>query len=80
MSSQMRGLIVSVCVLATVLAGAAHGQGQFRAKTADKYPTKQKQGDLIVAVRPFVSDKDQQSAFGKLRPYDHGVTPLLVVM
>ena len=54
--------------------------GEFRSKTADKYPTRQRQGDLIVAVRAFVSEKDQKSAFGKVRPYQYGVTPLLVVM
>lgn len=60
--------------------GAIFGETGFRAKTADKYPAKQRQGALIVAVKPFVSEKDQRMAFGKVRPYQLGVVPLLVVM
>ncbi len=52
----------------------------YRAKTADKYPSKQKQGDVVVAVKAFVSDKDQVSAFGNTKPYKHGVVPLLLVI
>lgn len=52
----------------------------FRVKTADKYPAKQKQDDLIVAVKTYVSDKDQKEAFGNVRPFKHGVAPLLLVI
>ena len=79
MSTQVRRRILSACVAAVLVAGAA-AESKFRAKTADRYPAKQKQGDLIVAVKPFVTEKDQRSAFGKVRPVQHGVTPLLVVM
>lgn len=60
--------------------GPVAAQKAFRAKTADKYSAKERQGDLIVAVKPFVSAKDQQSAFGGARPYGHGVTPMLLVL
>ena len=79
--SAHRNLAKSVAfglLLATVAATAQ--EKAFRPRTADRYPTKQKQGDLIVAVKPFVTEKDQRSAFGKARPYKHGVTPLLLVM
>ncbi len=69
--------------VATILALALSpmaAQKAFRAKTADKYPSKQRQDDLIVAVKLFVTDKDQRSAFAGARPYDHGVTPLLLVV
>lgn len=80
MSTHLRHLVALAAGLAIVAAVAVSAEKPFRAKTADKYPTKQKQGDLIVAVRPFVTEKDQRSAFGKVRPYQYGVTPLLVVM
>ena len=80
MSTQMTRLIVLAAAMALMAVGPLPSETSFRAKTADRYPTRQKQGDLIVAVKPFVSDKDQKSAFGKVRPYQHGVTPLLVVM
>ncbi len=66
--------------LSIVLGGLAPTQAEWRAKVADKYPAHQKQGDFIVAVKPYVSEKDQKSAFGKVRPFEHGVMPLLVVM
>ena len=76
----MTRLIVSAAAMAVMAAGPLPSETSFRSKTADRYPARQKQGDLIVAVKPFVSEKDQKSAFGKVRPYQHGVTPLLIVM
>ncbi len=67
-------------ILVATLCGGPAAAETFRVKTADKYPAKQKQGDLIVAVKTFVSENDQQSAFGKVRPYKYGVTPLLLVL
>lgn len=80
MSTQMSLRIASAAAVAALAAGSLAAADGFRAKTADKYPARQKQGDLIVAVKPFLSEKDQKSAFGKVRPYQHGVTPLLLVM
>ena len=60
--------------------GAFAADDGFKAKTADRYPGKQSQGDLIAAVKPFYSEKDQKRAFGKARPYKHGVMPLLLVL
>ncbi len=80
MSTQTRRPAVLAVALAIALAGSTPAHAEWRAKTADKYPARQKQGDFIVAVKPFVSGKDQKAAFGKVRPFEHGVTPLLVVM
>lgn len=68
------------CGVSLLCVGGLAADKPFRAKTADKYQAKQKQGDLIVAVKAFVTEKDQRDAFGKTRPYKHGITPLLVVM
>lgn len=76
----MRHPWITAGALTLLAAGSILGEDVFRSKTADKYPAKQRQGDLIVAVKPFVSEKDQRSAFGKVRPYELGVVPLLVVM
>ncbi len=80
MAASMRRQLFLAALIAALALGPAFAQKPFRAKTADKYPAKQKQGDLIVAVKAFQSDKDQQSAFGKVRPYEYGVTPLLLVV
>ena len=80
MSTHLRQFFALASGLAIIAGVALSGEKPFRPKTADKYPTKQRQGDLIVAVKPFINEKDQKSAFGRVRPYQHGVTPLLVVM
>ena len=80
MSTQMTRPIAAAAALAFLAAGMLLAENSYRSKTADKYSTKQRQDDLIVAVKPFVTEKDQKSAFGKIRPYQHGVTPLLLVM
>ena len=80
MSTHLRLFFTLVSGLAIVAWVALPAEKPFRPRTADRYPTKQRQGDLIVAVKPFVSEKDQKTAFGKVRPYQYGVTPLLVVM
>ncbi len=71
---------MAVAALAAVTLGPALAAGEFRAKTADKYSARQRQGDLIVAVKLFASGKEQQSAFGRVRPREHGITPLLLVL
>ena len=80
MSSQAIQRMVYGGLVTLALASASLAAEPFRAKTADKYPAKQKQGDLIVAVKAFVSEKEQRSAFGNVRPYKHGVAPLLLVV
>ena len=74
-----KSTFLSVAVAAALALAPLSAQKAFRAKTADKYPAKQRQGDLVVAVKPFVSAKDQQAAFGGARPYSHGVAPVLLV-
>ena len=80
MSSQAIQRMVYGGLVTLALASVSLAAEPFRAKTADKYPAKQKQGDLIVAVKAFVSEKEQRSAFGNVRPYKHGVAPLLLVV
>ena len=79
MSSQLIARVALKGIMVAALWAGPAAAESFRAKTADKYPAKQKQGDLIVAVKAFVSNSDQESAFGNVRPYKYGVTPLLLV-
>lgn len=61
-------------------AGLALSQDRFAAKPADKYPAKQSQGDVIIAVKPFRTDKDMKAAFDKAEPYKYGFMPMLLVI
>ena len=75
----MRAVLVTAALLACTVAFAAK-QGQFRPKSATKYPAKQSQGDVTVAVKPYHTEKLQQEAFGNAKPYKYGVLPVLVVI
>lgn len=80
MTTSFRRFAFRACLLLGLSFGVFAADTVFQAKTADRYPGRQSQGDLIVAVKPFYSEKDQKSAFGKARPYKHGVMPLLLVV
>lgn len=77
--STMRALLATAALLAGTVAFAAK-QPQFRPKSATKYPAKQTQGDVTVAVKPYHTEKLQKEAFGKAKPYKYGVLPVLVVI
>lgn len=49
-------------------------------RPAEKYSAKQKQGDVIVAVKPYLTPKETKIAFGTTQPYTYGVLPILVVL
>lgn len=69
--------VLSASILA---AGLMAAQDRFEAKPADKYPAKQAQRDVIVAVKPYRTEKDMKSAFGKTQPYKYGIMPILLVI
>ena len=75
----MRRSLIAVLIAASV-GVAAHGKDAFRVRPAEKYSAKQKQGDVILAVKPYRSDKEMKIAFGKAKPYKFGVLPILVVL
>lgn len=52
----------------------------FKIKSADKYPARQKQGDVTVAAKPFQTDSEAKDAFGKAKPLKYGFLPVLVVI
>lgn len=70
-----------IAVLIGVSVGVpASAKDVFRVKPADKYSAKQRQGEVILAVKPYYSEKQMKTAFGKAKPYKFGVLPILVVL
>ena len=74
--SGLAGLILTLVVGSSAIAAA----DAFKLKPANKYPARQKQGDVTVAVKPFHTDKETKGAFGKAKPMRHGFLPVLVVI
>jgi len=75
----MRGVAIFAVFLLAALPVAAD-KPKFEAKSAEGYPAKQSQKDVTVAVKPFVSDAEMKRAFDDVKPYKHGVTPVLLVI
>ena len=61
-------------------AAIAWPKESFTTRAADKYPAKQTQADVVVAVKPYRVEKDVKAAFGKAKPYKYGVLPILAVI
>ncbi len=80
MTRLMRSFWIVGFSLVLMTTSVMSGQEVFRARTADKYPGKEKQEKLIVAVKPFLSEKDQKRAFGNVRLLNYGFVPLLIVL
>ena len=70
-----------IAVLVAAFAGVpVTAKDTFRVRPAEKYSAKQKQGKVILAVKPYRSEKEMKTAFGKAKPYKFGVLPILVVL
>ena len=69
--SRFSGLVGLVLTL-FVGSSAISADDTFNLKPANKYPARQKQGDVTVAVKPFHTDKETKGVFGKAKPMKHG--------
>lgn len=47
---------------------------------ASSYPGHQTLDKITIAAIPYVTDAQAASAFGKVKPHDHGILPVLVVV
>ncbi len=59
---------------------AADKETPFRAAPAASYQHRQTNAKVTIAVDPYLSDDKVKTAFGKLRPADYGILPVLLVM
>ena len=67
-------------ILVVLVAAVAWSEKSFTTRGADQYRAKQEQADVVVGVKPYRVEKDVKAAFGKAKPYKHGVLPVLVVI
>lgn len=79
MSTPFRRLALAAAFGLTVTAAWAADK-EFRPGPADRYPSRQSQNDVTVAVRAYHDPERAATAFGKTDPYKHGVLPVLVVV
>jgi hypothetical protein len=61
-------------------AASPAAESGFKVREAGKYPARQKQGEVVVGVKPYRSAKEMKQAFGKAKPYKYGILPVLLVI
>jgi hypothetical protein len=81
----MKNIMATTRLSRLALAGALTAAslwaiGEFTTKAAGKYPAHQAQGDVVVGVMPYHTDKLAEEAFGKADPFKYGFVPMLVVI
>ena len=59
---------------------AADKPAPFKAAPAASYEHRQTNAQVTIAADPYLADEKQKVAFGKVRPTDWGISPVLVVI
>jgi len=67
-------------LLSIAAAFAADKETPFRPGPASSFANRQSNSQVTIAVDPYVSSEKMKAAFGKLRPTDYEVLPVLVVI
>lgn len=75
----MRRLFIMVLLVA-LAATVTYPQKTFRARPAEKYSAKKKQGGVTLAVKPYHTMRETRKAFGTEILNTYGVLPILVVL
>ncbi len=59
---------------------AADKETPFKAAPAASYEHHQTDSKVTIGIDPYITEEQQKIAFGKVRPTDYGVLPILVVI
>lgn len=70
--------LVAMCAC-SALWGLDTDQG-FTVRDADTYDHHQTSENITIAAEPYITQEQAEAAFGKARPYDYGILPVLVVI
>lgn len=72
--------ILALAVSITAGYAVDKDKAKFTPPAIDSVETKQTGSGLTIAVVPYHTDSKASEAFGKLNPYQYGITPVLVMM
>ncbi len=67
-------------LMSIAAAFAADKDTAFKAAPASSYEHRQTNSQVTIAADPYQTDEKQKAAFGKLRPTDYGILPVLIVI
>ena len=73
---------VALIVLLSIPAAMAadKDKGHFVPGPASSYPGHQTQEKITIAAIPYITAEQAATAFGKVKPYEHGILPVLVII
>jgi len=82
MNFVLRRLMPILALAASITATLAvdKDKGRFTPPTIESIETKQTGNGVTVAVVPYHTEALASQAFGKLNPYQHGITPVLLII
>lgn len=70
----------AVIVLLSITAAALAADNKFSVDVASSYPGHQTQEKITIAAKPYNTDELAKTAFGKVKPHERGILPVLVVI
>lgn len=76
----MKRVALIVLLSITAVWAVDKDAGRFAPEPAGSYPGAQTQEGVTIAAIPYITDEQAKSAFDKVRPYEYGILPVLVVM
>ncbi|SRR5579883_490144 len=75
----MRRVALIVLLSIAALAGDDKDRARFTPGPASSYPNHQTIDKITLAAVPYVTEEQARTAFGKVNPAQHGVTPVLLI-
>jgi hypothetical protein len=75
----MRPVALIVLLSIAALGGDDKDKPRFTPGPASSYPNHQTLDNITLAAVPYVTEDQARTAFGKVNPAQHGVTPVLLV-
>jgi hypothetical protein len=72
-----RAVIVLLSITAAL---AADKKAAFKVEAASAYPGAKTQEKITIAAKPYNTDELAATAFGKVKPHEKGILPVLVVI
>lgn len=75
-----RVALIAFSIAGLLLQGADKDTGRFKPGPADSYKNHSKSENLTIAAEAYITEAQAASVFGKVRPHEYGVIPVLVVV
>ena len=76
----MRRVAIVLLSIASVALAVDKDKGRFSVQPAASYPGHETHEKITIAAIPYNTKELVEVAFGKVKPYEHGIMPVLIVI